>query len=65
VPRWLDAEPNSFRLQPGASQIVRLQARLDRLRGRTKQITVTFVLDGGPDQDVEVFLEVKRRGLFG
>jgi tRNA A-37 threonylcarbamoyl transferase component Bud32 len=65
APRWLLVKPGVFRLVPGAKQQVELVGRVDKVRGRREQATLTFSLDGGRNQEVEVLLEVKRRGLFG
>jgi hypothetical protein len=50
---------------PGARQQVELVGRVDKVRGRRQHVTLTFALDGGQSQGVDVLLEVKRRGLFG
>jgi serine/threonine protein kinase len=65
APRWLLVKPGVFRLVPGAKQQVELVGRVDKVRKRKEQVTLTFSLDGGPNQEVEVLLEIKRRGLFG
>ena len=65
APRWLLVKPGVFRLAPGARQQVDLVGRVDKVRGRREQVTLTFSPDGGRNQEVEVRLEVKRRGLFG
>jgi serine/threonine protein kinase len=65
APRWLLVKPGVFRLVPGAKQQVELVGRVDKVRGRREQVTLTFSLDGGSNQEVQVLLEVKRRGLFG
>jgi serine/threonine protein kinase len=65
MPRWLLVKPEAFRLAPGAKQAVKLVGRIDRLRGGEQKVRITFALDGGPNTEVEVRLEVKRRGLFG
>jgi len=65
APRWLLIKPESFRLAVGAKQVVRLVGRVDKVRGRKHKVTLTFALAGGPNQEVQVLLQVKRRGLFG
>jgi serine/threonine protein kinase len=65
APSWLLVKPGIFRLVPGAKQRVELVGRVDKVRGRRERVSLTFSLDGGPNQEVEVLLEVKRRGLFG
>jgi hypothetical protein len=65
LPGWLLAKPEVFRLTPGAKQVVRLVGRIDRLRGGEQIVSIAFALDGGPNTEVEVKIEVKRRGLFG
>ena len=65
APRWLLIKPESFRLAAGTKQVVRLVGRVDKVRGRKHKVTLTFALDGGRDQEVQVLLQVKRRGLFG
>jgi serine/threonine protein kinase len=65
APRWLLVKPEVLRLVPGARQQVELVGRVDKVRGRKEKVTLTFSLDGGPNQEVEVLLEIKRRGLFG
>jgi serine/threonine protein kinase len=65
APRWLLVKPETFRLVGGARQVVRLVGRVDKLRGRKHKVTLTFAVDGGQDWQVEVRLEIKRRGLFG
>jgi hypothetical protein len=65
APRWLLIKPETFRLVPGAKQVIKLLGRVDKVRARRHKVTLTFAVDGGQDQEVEVLLEVKRRGLFG
>lgn len=65
APRWLLVKPETFRLVAGARQVVKLVGRVDKVRGRQQKVRLTFAVDGGPDQAVEVRLKVKRRGLFG
>ena len=65
APRWLLVKPETFKLVAGAKQVVKLVGRVDKVRGREQKVTLTFAVDGGQDQAVEVRLEVKRRGLFG
>jgi hypothetical protein len=65
APRWLLVKPGVFRLVQGAAQQVELVGRVDKVRGRKERVILTFAVDGGPNQEVEVLLEVKRRGLFG
>jgi tRNA A-37 threonylcarbamoyl transferase component Bud32 len=65
APRWLLIKPATFRLVANARQAVKLVGRVDKVRGRKQKVMLTFAVDGGQDQTVEVRLEVKRRGLFG
>jgi hypothetical protein len=65
APRWLLIKPTTFRLVPGARQVVKLVGRVDKVRGRKQEVALTFALDGGMNQEVQVLLEVKRKGLFG
>jgi hypothetical protein len=65
APRWLLSKPDTFRLVPGAKQAVKLVGRVDKVRRREQRVALTFALDGGRDQEIEVRLRVKRRGLFG
>jgi serine/threonine-protein kinase len=65
APRWLLSKPDTFRLVPGAKQAVRLVGRVDRVRKREQKVALTFALDGGKDQKIEIRLRLKRRGLFG
>jgi len=65
TPRWLLVKPETFKLVAGARQVVRLTGRVDKVRNRTERVKLTFAVEGGPAQEVEVRLEVRRRGLFG
>ncbi len=65
VPRWLEVEPETFRLVRGARQVVKIRGRPDRAQSGRHEAKLTFAVDGGADQHVEVLLEAKRRGLFG
>ncbi len=65
APRWLLSKPDTFRLVPGAKQVVGLVGRVDKVRGREQKVVLTFALAGGSDQEIEVWLRLKRRGLFG
>jgi serine/threonine protein kinase len=65
APRWLLVKPETFRLVAGAKQVVKLTGRVDKVRNRKEQVRLIFAVDGGQDQEIEVRLEVKRRGLFG
>ncbi len=65
APRWLLIKPETFSLVAGARQVVKLVGRVDKVRGRKQKVTLTFAVDGDPDQEVEVRLKVKRRGWFG
>jgi hypothetical protein len=65
VPSWLLVKPGQFGLAPGTRQVVELVGRVDKVQGRRQKVKVTFALDGGRDQEVEVRLQVRRRGLFG
>ena len=65
VPRWLLIKPDTFRLVAGAKQVVKLVGRVDKLRSGSQQVILTFAVDAGPDQTVEVLLRVKGSGLFG
>jgi serine/threonine protein kinase len=65
APRWLLVKPEIFRLVAGAKQVVKLTGRVDKVRSRKEKVKLTFAVDGGQDQEIEVRLEVKRRGLFG
>jgi serine/threonine protein kinase len=64
APRWLVVEPSQFALVAGARQVVKLTARIDRVRGRKQQVKLSFVVDGGHDSEVDVELQVQRQGLF-
>jgi tRNA A-37 threonylcarbamoyl transferase component Bud32 len=65
APRWLLVKPETFRLAPGGRQEIGLVGRVDKVRGRKEQATLVLALDGGPDQEVDVQVKVKRRSLFG
>jgi hypothetical protein len=65
VPGWLEVEPESFNLVPGARQVIKVRGRLDKVHSRRHEARLTLAVDGGADQQVEVLLESKRRGLFG
>ncbi len=65
APRWLLIKPETFRLVAGAKQVVKLTGRVDKVRNRKEKVRLTFAVDGGQDQEVEVRLEVKKRGWFG
>ncbi len=65
APKWLLVKPVTFRLVPGARQVVKLVGRVDKVRGRKEKVRLTFAVDGGPDQEIEVLLEIKGRGWFG
>jgi serine/threonine protein kinase len=65
APEWLLVKPQTFRLLAGAKQVVRLVGRVAKVGGRKEEVTLAFVPDGGEDQEVEVKLQIKRRGLFG
>ncbi len=65
APGWLLVKPGKFGLAPGARQVVEFVGRVDKVQGRRQKVKVTFALDGGRDQEIEVRLQVKGRGLFG
>ena len=65
APRWLLVNPQGFRLAPGGRQAVKLIARIDKVRRAREEVSLRFAVDGGPDQEIEVRLRTKRRGLFG
>jgi tRNA A-37 threonylcarbamoyl transferase component Bud32 len=65
APRWLTVKPETFRLVAGARQVVKLTGRVDKVRHRTENIRLTFAVDGGQDEEVEVRLEKEKRGWFG
>jgi hypothetical protein len=65
APWWLRVRPKIFTLAPGAQQTVEFAVDVDQVRGRKHRIMVPFALDEGWHQEVEVHLEVERRGLFG
>ncbi len=64
APAWLLVKPEQFGLQPGVRQSVELVGRMAKIQGRKQQAALTFTLDGGQGQRVEVRLRVKS-GLFG
>ena len=64
APRWLLLKPDTFRLAPGDQQVVKVRARVDKARSGKHDVRLTFAVDGGHDLQVDVVLEVKRRGLF-
>jgi hypothetical protein len=45
--------------------VVKLVGRVDKVRGRRQRVALTFALDGGHSRELEVRLQIKRRGLFG
>jgi tRNA A-37 threonylcarbamoyl transferase component Bud32 len=61
APRWLLVKPEHLRLAAGARQIVKLTARIDKVRGREQQAKLSFAVDGGQDHQVAVKVRVKRR----
>jgi hypothetical protein len=65
APRWLLVKPGTFRLVPGARQVVNFVGRVDKIRGRKQRERLTFAVDGGRDQEIEVSVQVKGGGLFG
>ena len=65
APRWLLVKPASFRLAPGERQVVEIVGRVDKVRDRRQKIPLVFALRGGSSQEVQVRLQIKRRGLFG
>jgi serine/threonine protein kinase len=65
VPGWLLVKPGTFGLAVDARQVVEFVGRVDKVQGRKQKVKVTFALDGGRNQEIEVRLQVKRRGLFG
>jgi serine/threonine protein kinase len=65
APRWLLVKPESFRLAPGERQVVELVGRVDKVGERRPKISLIFALRGGASQEVQVRLQIKRRGLFG
>jgi serine/threonine protein kinase len=65
APRWLLVKPKDFHLRPGAEQVVTLVGRVEKVRGRRHAFPLLFALDGGRNQEVEVRLRLKRRGLLG
>ena len=65
APRWLLVNPEGFRLAAGARQTVKFVARIDKVRGSREEVRLRFSVDGGKDQEIEVRLRTRRRGLFG
>jgi tRNA A-37 threonylcarbamoyl transferase component Bud32 len=65
APGWLLIKPQTFRLAQGAHLEVQLVGRVDKVRSRKEKATLVFALDGGRGQEVDVLLQIKRRGLFG
>jgi hypothetical protein len=66
APRWLLVKPEVFHLAAGARQVVKMVGRVGKTpRGRQHRATLTFALEDGQDQQVEVSLRVKGGGLFG
>jgi serine/threonine protein kinase len=64
VPQWLSVEPRTFQLSGNAKQVVQITGKIDKMQKRKELITLFFAVDGGEDIEVEVKLEVQRRGLF-
>lgn len=64
APRWLLIKPDVFRLAAGAEQVVKVRARVDKARSGKHGVRLTFAVDDGHDVEVDVALEVRRRGLF-
>jgi tRNA A-37 threonylcarbamoyl transferase component Bud32 len=64
APRWLLIKPHVFRLAAGAEQVVKVRARVDKARSGKHGVRLTFAVDDGHDVEVDVALEVRRRGLF-
>jgi len=65
APKWLEAKPGTFRLVPGARQVVKLSVHADKAPSGSQKLTLTFAVDAGPDQQIEILLRVKGSGLFG
>jgi hypothetical protein len=65
VPDWLLVKPDRFTVAPGARQVVEFVGRVDRVQGRRHKEKVSFDLGGGRDREIEVRLQLRRRGLFG
>ena len=65
APRWLLVTPASFHLGPGKRQVVELVGRVDKVRDRRQKISLAFAPQGGRNREVQVRLQIKRRGLFG
>jgi hypothetical protein len=64
VPAWLHVRPDTFALQPGGRQDVKLVGRADNLERGRHEVDVTVIPEGGQDRRVSVELRV-RGGLFG
>ena len=58
-------EPETFSLPAGAKKTVKLIVRVEKVESRRQKVKLTFALDGGQDQEIELELQIKRRGLFG
>jgi hypothetical protein len=65
TPAWLLVQPEVFSLAAGAKKTIKLIVRVDKVQDRKQKVKLTFALDGGHDQEIEVRLQLKRRGLFG
>ena len=65
APRWLLVKPASFHLGPGQRQVVELVGRVDKVRDRRQKVSLVFAPQGGHSQEVQIRLQIKRRGLFG
>ncbi len=65
APPWLLPNPVSFRLAPGAKQVVELVGRVDKVRKGRQKVSLVFAPDGGRDEKVQVRLRVGGGGLFG
>lgn len=65
APRWLLVKPHVFRLAAGAQEVVTIRGRVDKARSGEHEVKLTFAVDGGQDVEVDVVLQVRRRGLFG
>ncbi|NIV36748.1 MAG: hypothetical protein GWN58_47125, partial [Anaerolineae bacterium] len=65
APRWLLVKPDSFRLEPGKKQVVKLVGRIDKVRDRRQKVSLVFTPRGGRSQEVQVLLQLRRRRLFG
>jgi hypothetical protein len=64
-PLWLLARPKLLSLPPGTKQVVELTMQTNKIRGRKRQATLTFALEGGKNHEVEVALRVDSSRLFG